>query len=294
MSKLTHKIWVNGRVHAADVPVFATTDRGALLGDGLFETIKVLAGRPCYFDDHWARLCASAKCLSLPILYEKIAILQWLSRLAQSNDIQDGVARLTLSRGTGPRGLALPTHPEPVMMITTAEGLPHYDTAPILGLSKINRNAGSLSCHHKTLSYIDNIAARLHQKSSQARDDVVMLDTDGHIACASAANLFWWDDKALYTPALSGAILPGTMRARVLVRDHDLGMEIQEGLYPPTAVLAAKGAFMTNALIGVQLLLGLDFGPEGAVRFTSDPASSFMAPLLSMLGADADKTSRPT
>ena len=293
MSKPAHKIWVNGRVQAADMPVFTATDRGALLGDGLFETIKVLAGRPCYFDDHWVRLCASAKFLDLPIPFETGSVLQGLSRLTQHNSIQDGVARLTLSRGAGPRGLDLPANPDPVMVITTAEGLPHYDTAPVLGLSQIKRNAGSLSCHHKTLSYIDNIAARLHQKSSETRDDVVMLDTDGHIACASAANLFWWDDKALYTPALSGAILPGTMRARVLVRAHDLGMEIQEGLYPPTALLAAKGAFMTNALIGVQLLLGLDFGPEGAVRFTTDPASGFMAPLLSMPGADANKTSLP-
>ncbi len=293
MSKTANKIWINGQIHPADTPAFIATDRGALLGDGLFETIKILGGRPCYFDDHWTRLCTSAKYLHLPIPFEKDAVLRGANRLAKTNSIADGAARLTLSRGTGPRGLGLPPHPKPVMMITIADGLPRYEVAPVLGLSQIRRNASAVSCHHKTLSYIDNVAARLHQKSYQCREEVVMLDTDGNLASASVANLFWWDEKALFTPALGGAVLPGTMRARVLAQAQNLSLEIHEGYYPPTALLAAKGAFMTNALIGMQLILGLDFGALGTVRFTSDPASGFMAPLLSMPGGDVDKTSPP-
>ncbi|PHS28932.1 MAG: hypothetical protein COA85_02380 [Robiginitomaculum sp.] len=296
MSKAVNKIWINGQVQEASLPVFMATDRGALLGDGLFETIKVLAGQPCYFDDHWARLCTSAKFLNLPISFERASTLQGLVSLTRCNGLTDGVARLTLSRGMGPRGLDLPVNPDPVMMLTTAHGLPHYDHAPVLGLSQIKRNACSVSSCHKTLSYIDNIAARMQQTSTIKRDEVVILDTDGHIASASAANLFWWDEQVLYTPALGGAIIPGTMRARVLVKAHDLGMEIQEGLYRPAALLTAKGAFMTNALLGMQLLFGLDFGPEGAVRFTTHSSPSFMAfmaPLLSMLGGGANKTSPP-
>jgi len=293
MRKPANKIWINDQIYPADTPAFTATDRGVLLGDGLFETIKILDGRPRHFDDHWARLYASAKYLHLPVPYEKGAVLQGLNALTQNHGIAEGVARLTLSRGTGPRGLDLPPHPKPVMMITIANGLPRYEAAPVLGLSQIRRNANAVSCHHKTLSYIDNVAARLHQKSHQSRKEVVMLDTDGNLASASVANLFWWDEKALFTPVLGGAVLPGTMRARVLARAQDLGLKIHEGYYPPAALLAAKGAFMTNALIGVQLILGLDFGPLGTVRFTTIPPPDFMAPLLSTPDGDADKTFPP-
>lgn len=290
MSRAETKIWINGHVQEADIPIFTVTDRGALLGDGLFETLKILAGQPCYFYDHWARLCASAKCLHLSLPFDNEAVLQGLVSLAQCNGITDGVARLTLSRGAGPRGLGLPANPAPVMMLTTNEGLPHYGMPPVLGLSRIRRNACSVSSCHKTLSYIDNIAARLQQSSAVKRDEVVMLDGKGNIASASAANLFWWDDQALYTPALSGAILPGTMRARVLVKAHHLGVDVREGLFPPMALLAAKGAFMTNALLGIQKLTGLDFGSMGAVQFALETPPSFMDRLLSMHDEGADKT----
>ncbi len=268
MKEATSKLWINGEIEDATTPHFMVDDRGSALGDGLFETIKIHNGKPCYFKAHYARLCASAEILQLVIPYDHHSLEQALVRLARENKIVTGAARLVFSRGQGPRGLALPEIPRPLVMITMASGLPHFEEPPILGLSSIRRNSWSISCRHKTLSYVDNIAARLHQENQIPRDEVIMIDSAGHVASTSVANVFWWRDGRLYTPSLECAILPGTMRARVLEQARRLGLPVNEGRYQPDDMLRAQIAFMTNALIGIQIVAGLDFGPVGKTSFT--------------------------
>ena len=265
--------WLNGAVKPAGTPALALADRGAALGDGLFETIRIEAGQPCHFDGHWARLTASAALLRIAVPYSKSSILRALRKLAGANAMERGAARLTLSRGPAPRGLALPAKPAPVMAITMSAGLPRYPQPPVLGLSRLRRNPWSVSCAHKTLSYIDAVAARLHQHSAEMRADVVMCDVSGDIASASAANLFWWHEGSWHTPALNGAILPGTMRARVLQGMAEAGIAACEGRYAPEAMLQAECAFMSNALIGMQALGGVDFGTLGAARYDAHSPS---------------------
>ncbi len=270
MNQGDEKLWINGKLQDAALPVFTATDRGSALGDGLFETIKIVGGKPCYFADHYARLCSSADVLALPIPYDRQTLDHALGQLARKNNITSGAARLSVSRGTGPRGLALPQRQEPQVTITITSGLPSFAQPPVLGLSSVRRNASSISASHKTLSYIDNIAARLHQQSQTPKDEVVILDSHGHIACASVANIFWWDGQHLHTPALACAILPGIMRARILNRAYRSGICVHEGMYQPDAILNAKAAFITNALLGTQWLGGLDFGPEKQVTFSQN------------------------
>jgi branched-chain amino acid aminotransferase len=279
------KIWINGRFQNADTPIICATDRGFTLGDGLFETIKVSNGAPCHLPDHFARIRASAKALSLPLPYEDATLQAALLQLIKINGITMGAARLTLTRGEGARGLALPETQKPLCILTLAPGLPHMGTPPTLGLSQIRRNSTSITSAHKTLAYIDNIAARLHQQGDNNYEDVVMLDETGALASTTCANLFWWDEDGLYTPALNGAVLPGTMRARVLDKARALGLDVHENHYEAEAILQAKGAFITNALIGIRRLAGLDFAKKGKANFDKTPSASLMGRLLSMPGA---------
>ncbi len=267
MNPGAHMIWLDGVLHPAAAPVLALSERGAALGDGLFETIRIEHGQACHFGDHWARLCASAKVLRLAVPYSRHVLESSLRELAAVNGVQQGAARLLLSRGTAPRGLAVPARASPVMALSLSAGLPRYDQPPVLGLSRLRRNPWSVSSAHKTLSYIDNVAARQQQHGTKPRPEVVMLDHEGHVASASAANLFWWQDGCWHTPALNGAILPGTMRARVLASAAGAGIAICEGAYEPRAMMQASCAFMSNALIGMQKLAGVDFGACGQARY---------------------------
>lgn len=267
------KLWLNGALHEVHEPIFPANDRGPSLGDGLFETIRIREAQPCHLQDHWGRLCASAAALQIALPYDLSTMNTALHSLAKTNAIVEGAARLVLTRGSGARGLAIPVPANPHMLITmTAYTRPH-SAPPVLGLSHIRRNTGSFACRHKTLSYIDNIAARLHQSSTRQREDVIMLDNDNQIASASAANLFWWDGQCLHTPALNGAILPGTMRARILHLARQQGIPQREDHYTPEALLNAQSAYITNALIGMQPLAGLDFGDKGHTVFDQPTTS---------------------
>ncbi|PHS24619.1 MAG: 4-amino-4-deoxychorismate lyase [Robiginitomaculum sp.] len=280
-----YKIWLNGALLNADTPIVCATDRGFTLGDGLFETIKISKGAPCYLLDHFNRLRASAKVLSLSLPYGDEALRGALLHLARINNVTEGAARLTLSRGEGKRGLALPETTIPLCVLTLTTGLPHVGTPHTLGLSRIRRNSTSITSCHKTLAYIDNIAARLHQEGNSNYDDVVMLDEAGALASTTCANLFWWTGDKLYTPTLGGAVLPGTMRARVLASARMLGVLVHEGRYGAEVLLGAQGAFITNALIGVQRLSSIDFAKIGKVNFAQNAPTGPMAQLLSAPGA---------
>ncbi len=271
MGNVSAKIWLNGALHDANTPVFSAIDRGASLGDGLFETIKIENGRPRFLAAHWARLGASADVLQLTMPFSADAIEQALCQLAAAEAVDSGAARLTLSRGEGPRGVAIPKTAKPNLLLCVNAGLPQFAQAPILGLSALRRNPQAITDRHKTLSYIDNIAARLQQLSQHPREEVAMLDVNGQMASASVANVFWWDGATLHTPSIHCGILPGTMRARVLSMVEQLGLAFKVGEYAPADFLCAKAAFMTNALIGMQPLAGADFGDGGQAKFDEFP-----------------------
>jgi branched-chain amino acid aminotransferase len=61
-------VFINDQIASADVPLIRVNDRGFLLGDGLFETLKAINNRLLHFPQHFARLRQSAKALAIPLL----------------------------------------------------------------------------------------------------------------------------------------------------------------------------------------------------------------------------------
>jgi branched-chain amino acid aminotransferase/4-amino-4-deoxychorismate lyase len=76
-----------------------------------------------------------------------------------------------------------------------------------------------------------------------------MLNTAGHAACATAANLFWITAGRLYTPSLSCGVLDGIMRAEVMA-----AAPVEEVRANLDTVLKAEAAFLTNSLIGIRAI----------------------------------------
>jgi branched-chain amino acid aminotransferase/4-amino-4-deoxychorismate lyase len=89
-------------------------------------------------------------------------------------------------------------------------------------------------------------------------DEALILNTDGHVACASAANLFWLAQGRLLTPALDCGVLAGVTRAQVLQRASQGGLETAEVMLGPDALDGAEAIFLTNSLMGVRPVWSLD------------------------------------
>jgi branched-chain amino acid aminotransferase/4-amino-4-deoxychorismate lyase len=174
--------------------------------------------------------------------------------------------RLTLTAGSGGRGLDRPGAPTIRLMARAAAATPVSPPAARV-LARTRRNEGSPAARLKTLSYLDNVLARGEARAAGA-DEAVMLNNRGELACASAANLFWITGDTLFTPALSCGVLNGIVRARVLAKAAALGVETVVVAAGVPALEGARAAFLTNSLIGVRPVArfeGRAFAPHDLV-----------------------------
>ena len=216
-------------------------DRGLLLGDGLFETMLAVDGTLPRLADHLDRMAAGCEALNLPFVRDEAERTTRVATPARGRF----AVRLTLTAGSGGRGLDRPAAPVVRLFATAAPAAPV--TAPAtLVVAGTRRNEGSAASRLKTLSYLDNVLARAEARAAGA-DEALMLNNRGEIACAAAANLFWLDGGRLFTPRLDCGVLAGITRARIMalepVEEVGVGLEALE---------RAEAVLLTNSLIGVR------------------------------------------
>lgn len=252
-------IWLNGELVPASEARIDPADRGFLLGDGIFETMLARHGRVAFLDAHLLRLMRGTEALGLALPLDPARIALACAALLDANGLTDApraALRLTLTRGPGPRGLALPPEPTPTLMISAAAaGVPPTGISAVLATPR--RNNRSPSAQLKAIAYLDNVLAK-EEARARGAEDALMLDTDGHLACASAANIFVWERGRLLTPMIDCGILPGITRAAILELAPDLGVETLEDRIEPARLMRAEGLFLTNSLMGVVPLTRLD------------------------------------
>lgn len=233
------KCLLNGQLLDAATASIAITDRGFTLGDGLFETIRVRHSRVQRLPAHIARLTRGAQLLDFPLPDQEL--LEALEMVRTANDLEDGVLRLTLTRGSGPRGVLPPPRPEPTLLITAAPMAPLPPPARLIIATITRRNEMSPLSMVKSLNYLDNILARQEAATQQA-DDAVLLNTQGRIAETSIANIFAVIEGRLLTPPVQDGALPGVMRAAML------GQGAQEQPLTSADLAGAEEIFLTSSL----------------------------------------------
>ncbi len=276
------KAWLNGALIDADAACIPISDRGFTLGDGVFTTLGVRAGAARRWRAHLMRLCGSAKALGIEAEPMLGVLARGLRAVIRANGMVQGSARITLSRGLGPRGLAPPEAPTLTALITCAPqaGAAAHPPAPAwLGLSEVTRAASAFTARHKTLSYLDNVRALASARAVWgAIDEALVLDDAGGVCGGAAANLFWLREGALFTASLQAPVLPGVTRAAVLRLAQALGAQVCE-LDRPTdlsALTSAEAVFLTNSLIGVRAVSRLST-PVGDHAF--EPAHRLLVAL---------------
>lgn len=207
------KLWLGDRLTEEADARISPLDRGFTLGDGLFETMRLAGGAVLRLDAHLARLAAGAQVLGLPL--PGLDLAGALAATAQANGLSEGVLRLTLTRGAGPRGVLPPAAPSPTLVITAAPAGPALPPARLVIARTTRRNELSPLAQVKSLNYLDGILAR-QEAARRGADDAVLLNTRERVAETTIANLFAVIDGALVTPPLADGVLPGVMRAAVM------------------------------------------------------------------------------
>ena len=242
------KLWLNGALLSAAEARIDPADRGFTLGDGVFETIRAIAGTPAHLPRHLARLHAGAQTLGIDIPVADAALSTAIASVA---DGQDCALRLTLTRGPMPRGV-LPAGTSRATMLITAGPLPP-PPSPIHAVTAAStrRNQHSPLARIKSLNYGDSILAR-QEASARGAGDAILLNTAGDIAEASASNIILLLQGRCVTPRIEDGALPGITRARLI----EAGLLVEARLTPQDAA-GAEAACLTNSL-ATTMLLSLD------------------------------------
>jgi branched-chain amino acid aminotransferase len=249
-------LWFNGAFVEGALSLDAH-DRGFLLGDGIFETVSVINHKPLWLDDHVRRMARAATELGLPFNAE--GLFAGLTEVLKKSAAQCEVLRITLSRGKAARGLA-GDGASPSLLITLDEFAAKNLFRPCsLKVSQVRRNEFAPSSRLKTLSYIDGIMAA--REVAADADDALMLNTSGHVASSTVANVFALHGDALITPSLDQGVLPGITRHILL--DKKLGFKPVERALPLEDLVRADAVFLCNSLRFIRPVTTLNDEPLG-------------------------------
>ena len=241
-------VWVAGEVRPASQARIMPHDRGLTLGDGVYETIRAEQGTIRCAARHFARLRRGAALLAIPLRQTDEELEEAALSVFAACGLAAAAIRITLTRGPAARGLLPPRNPEPTLVVA-ATPLPTPSPARLIVSANTRRNEFSPLSRIKSLAMLDSVLARMEAERRGA-DDAVLLNTQGHVAEASAANIFARIAGQWLTPPLEDGALPGVARGIALEQGR-----VREARIELPALLGADSIRLVNALVEREAFL---------------------------------------
>lgn len=269
------QLWIDGRLLPAREATVAAIDHGLTVGDGAFETLQVINGRPFAITRHINRLHTTLEALALPAPDHDLLSMA-MSEVIAANAVTAGRLRLTVTGGDGPlgSGAAYGT----VRIIAAAEPL-GQEPVPVAVTVPWTRNESGALVGLKTTSYAENVRA-LRYATGRGAGEALFANTRGRLCEGTGTNVFVVLGGDLFTPPLTAGCLAGVTRALVL--EHTSARELD---LPLEALGEADDVLLTSSTRNVQILSRVDdrdMGPAGRVAL--DAVAAFDA----LLAADLD------
>lgn len=205
--------WVNGELlEDPEGPVLSVRDHGLVVGDGVFETIKVVDGQPFALIRHLDRLAGSAAGLGLDAIDEK-QVRRGVAAVLGAEHLSMGKLRITCTGGPGPFGSGRGDGPPTVVVV--ADTLSDRQAAAAVATVPWPRNERGALAGLKTTSYAENVVA-LEYAARRGADEAVFANTVGVLCEGTGSNVFYVVDGELRTPSLKSGCLAGVTRALLL------------------------------------------------------------------------------
>lgn len=261
-------VYLNGSFVPREEAKISLFDRGLLLGDGLFETMRAYHGQVFRFDRHFERLRRSIEFLKIPFSSSKEAVRGALDQLLEANQLQDAYIRLMVWRGEG-GGLDPETCSSAKLAIIARSFSPYsselYEYGMKGAIVSIRQNEGSPLSRMKSLSFLPNIVAKMEAKAKGA-DEGILLNTKGSVAEGTVSNLFLVLKGQLLTPSLESGVLLGITREAVLELAKGEGINAIEREIAISELMSSEEVFLTNTLMEVMPMTSIDGLPIGDGR----------------------------
>jgi branched-chain amino acid aminotransferase len=256
-------IWLNGKLVPREDAKVSVFDAGFVLGDGVWEGLRLHKGAFLFLDAHLDRLFAGARAIALDIGLTRAGVIAALKETVAANAMESGVhIRLMVTRGPkkapnqDPRNaLGAPT------VVIVAE---HKEPSAEIVTKGLNLATSSIRCtpaemfdmrlnSHSRL----NLIRALLDVIDKGADEALMLDPHGFVSSCNATNFFFAKDGAVFT-STGEYCFNGVTRANVIALCRGNGIAIHLKNFTLAAVHAADEAFVTGTFGGLTPVREID------------------------------------
>ncbi len=236
-------LWLDGRLVPVSEARVSPFDHGLLVGDGVFETLRVYDGVPFAWTRHHERLVRSAAGLGITAP-ESDELRMAVDAVLDANQLTDGRVRLTVTGGPSPLGSERGDGP-PTVIVVAAPAKPWPPTVDV-AIVPWTRNERGAVAGLKTISYAENVRA-LAYAHERGAGEAIFLNTAGELCEATGSNLFVAHDGVVRTPPADAGCLLGVTRALVLELCAEHGLTAEEIALAPATLGDADEAFLTSS-----------------------------------------------
>lgn len=245
------RVWVDGRLlDDPDEGVITVRDHGFTVGDGVFEAVKVVAGRPFALTRHLRRLTRSATGLGLAP-YDEEVVREAVSVVLDGTAMPLGRLRITQTAGPAPMGSGRAGAEPGTLVVAVAPMQPRGKPADVVTVPWPRNERGALA-GLKTTSYAENVIA-LDHAAQRGADEAVFANLAGDLCEGTGSNVFYVVDGELRTPTLASGCLAGITR-ELLLEWCDV-VEVDE---PVTVLERAEEVFLASTTRDVQWVARCD------------------------------------
>ncbi|MGB1140215.1 MAG: aminodeoxychorismate lyase [Halioglobus sp.] len=231
-------------------------DRGLDFGDGLFETLLIDRGQALFSDLHFARLARGLAVLGFPdCLDDARAQLARAETHAAGQGWPWAALRLTVTRGSAPRGYAPPDNCQPRIVVTLSPL--ERDCSTLLSPARLVACSTHVSIQAqlaglKHLNRLEQVLAATEVRQ-QGADEGLMCNANGQVIAVTAGNLFIVSGGQLLTPPLQHSGIAGTRRQKILDDwAPAIGLAVNEQPLRPADIEQAQEVFYSNSLVGLR------------------------------------------
>jgi branched-chain amino acid aminotransferase len=238
------RIWLNGRLY--DDPREATvtgTDHGLLVGDGVFETLKVTEQGAFAVRRHLNRMSRSAAALGLPAP-DQALIREAIDAVLEGRDFARGKLRITYTGGRGPLGSEAAYGP-PTLIVALTPAIAAPPLTSIVTAPWTRNERGALT-GVKSTSYAENVRG-LGYAAERGASEAIFLNTVGHVCEGTGTNIFLVFGDTIVTPPLSSGPLAGITRELIMKWSS-----VEERVLTLEEAKRADEVFITSSMRDIQ------------------------------------------
>jgi branched-chain amino acid aminotransferase len=252
------KIWFDGRVYGAEeTPSVPVTDHGLVVGDGVFEALKITSAGAFAVQRHLDRMSRSAKSLGLPAP-DHAVVRGAIEAVCADQAWEVGKIRITYTGGEGPLGSQAAYGPATLVVIAEPTDPPAASVSIVTAPWRRNENGALTGV--KSTSYAENVRGLAYAHDRNA-SETIFLNTAGDVCEGTGTNIFCAFGNRVVTPPLAAGCLAGITRALLLE-----WCDIYEEDFTLAEAADADEVFITSSLRDVQGVAhwdGVDYTAPG-------------------------------